>query len=156
MTRQQRIPDELVQEILRYRLCITPLCQFLQRSLDWPQEGPYRPPDPDFAAYPADCQLLLVSKQWNAAGTPLMYETIVLRSMTQVHRLTVTLKAKPVYGAAVRHVRLTTSPTRPIACESDEIIDIAPISCRTSSAATVSARIRDSANDKSSGIDLSR
>ena len=57
---------------------------------------------------------------------------------------------------AVRHVRLTTSPTRPIACESDEIIEIAPMSCSTSSAATVSARMRDSANDRSSAIDLSR
>ena len=57
---------------------------------------------------------------------------------------------------AVRHVRDTTSPTRPMACESELIILIAPVSCRTSSAATVSARIRESAKAMSSGIDLSR
>lgn len=57
---------------------------------------------------------------------------------------------------AVRHVRETTSPTRPIACESELIIDIAPVSCNTSSAATVSARMRDSAKARSSGMDLSR
>ena len=57
---------------------------------------------------------------------------------------------------AVRHVRLMTSPTRPIACESELIIAIAPSSCSTSSAATVSARMRDSANATSSGMFLSR
>lgn len=58
--------------------------------------------------------------------------------------------------SAVCHVRVITSPTRPIACESDEIIEIAPKSCRISSAAIVSPRIRDSANATSSGKFLSR
>lgn len=49
-----------------------------------------------------------------------------------------------------------TSPTRPIACESEAIILMAPISCKMSSAAIVSARIRDSANATSSGMSLSR
>ena len=57
---------------------------------------------------------------------------------------------------AVLQVLLITSPTRPIACESELIIEIAPVSCNTSSAATVSARIRDSAKARSSGILLSR
>ena len=42
--------------------------------------------------------------------------------------------------AAVCHVRVTTSPTRPIACESEDIMEIAPMSWRMSSAAMVSAR----------------
>jgi hypothetical protein len=50
----------------------------------------------------------------------------------------------------------TTSPMRPIACESDDMILIAPMSCKMSSAAIVSARIRDSANATSSGMFLSR
>lgn len=58
--------------------------------------------------------------------------------------------------AAVLHVLAITSPILPIACESDEIMEIAPVSWRTSSAATVSARIRESAKAISSGIDLSR
>jgi hypothetical protein len=57
---------------------------------------------------------------------------------------------------AVRQVRLTTSPTLPIACESELIIEMAPLSWSTSSAATVSARIRDSANERSSGMERSK
>ena len=41
---------------------------------------------------------------------------------------------------------------RPIACESDEKIEMTPTSCRTVSAAIVSARTRESANDTSSGM----
>ena len=55
--------------------------------------------------------------------------------------------------SAVCQVRMITSPMRPIACESDDIMLMAPMSCSTSSAAIVSARIRDSANARSSGID---
>jgi hypothetical protein len=43
---------------------------------------------------------------------------------------------------AVCHVRSTTSPTRPIACASEPIIEIAPRSCSRSSAAIVVGRIR--------------
>ena len=48
---------------------------------------------------------------------------------------------------------MITSPIRPMACESDDIMLIAPRSWRTSSAAMVSARMRDSAKARSSGID---
>ena len=58
--------------------------------------------------------------------------------------------------SAVCHVRQITSPTRPIACESDEITEIAPMSCSTSSAAMVSPRMRESAKATSSGMFLSR
>jgi len=44
-----------------------------------------------------------------------------------------------------------TSPMRPIACESDDIMLMAPRSCSTSSAAIVSGRMRESANATSSG-----
>ena len=47
---------------------------------------------------------------------------------------------------------MITSPMRPIACESDDIMLMAPRSCSTSSAAIVSARMRDSAKARSSGI----
>ena len=43
---------------------------------------------------------------------------------------------------AVCQVRMITSPTRPIACESEPIIEIAPRSCSRSSAAIVDGRIR--------------
>ena len=50
----------------------------------------------------------------------------------------------------------TTSPMRPIACESEDIMLIAPKSCKISSAAIVSALILDSAKATSSGMFLSR
>ncbi len=53
---------------------------------------------------------------------------------------------------AVCQVRVITSPTRPIACESLDIMLIAPRSCRMSSAAIVSRRMRDSAKATSSAI----
>ena len=52
---------------------------------------------------------------------------------------------------ATCQVRVITSPIRPIACASDEVIEIAPMSCSTSSAAIVVALIRDSAKARSSG-----
>ena len=52
---------------------------------------------------------------------------------------------------AVCQVRRMTYPIRPIAWESEPIIEIAPMSCRMSSAAMVEGRMRDSANARSSG-----
>ncbi len=54
---------------------------------------------------------------------------------------------------AVCQVRMTTSPMRPMACESEPIIEMAPMSCSTSSAAIVEGRMRLSANARSSGTD---
>jgi len=53
--------------------------------------------------------------------------------------------------SAVCQVRQITSPMRPIACESEDIMLIAPMSCRMSSAAIVSGRMRESAKATSSG-----
>src|SRR2546422_532660 len=57
---------------------------------------------------------------------------------------------------AVCQVWMITSPTRPIACESDESIENAPKSCRMSSAAIVSPRSRASGKATSSAISGSR
>ena len=57
---------------------------------------------------------------------------------------------------AVCQVRVMTSPTRPIAWLSLDIIENAPKSCNRSSAAIVSARMRDSAKATSSGMLESR
>ena len=48
---------------------------------------------------------------------------------------------------------MTTSPIRPMAWESEPIIEMAPMSCSTSSAAIVDGRMRLSANARSSGTD---
>ena len=53
--------------------------------------------------------------------------------------------------SATCQVRSTTSPTRPIAWESEEVMEKMPMSCSTSSAAMVSLRMRESANATSSG-----
>jgi hypothetical protein len=59
--------------------------------------------------------------------------------------------ARSFITCAVCRVRAMTSPTRPMAWESEDIMLIAPRSCSTSSAAIVSGRMRDSANATSSG-----
>ncbi len=51
---------------------------------------------------------------------------------------------------------MTTSPIRPMACASELIIEIAPRSCSTSSAAIVVGRMRLSAKARSSGTDRFR
>src|SRR3712207_7178994 len=53
-------------------------------------------------------------------------------------------------SCAVCQVRSTTSPTRPMACASEPIIEMAPRSCSRSSAAIVVGRIRLSAKARSS------
>ena len=53
-------------------------------------------------------------------------------------------------------VRMITSPTRPMAWLSEAMIENAPMSCRMSSAAMVSRRMRLSAKATSSGMRLSR
>ena len=53
--------------------------------------------------------------------------------------------------SAVCQVRVMTSPMRPMAWESELIMLMAPRSCRMSSAAMVSPRMRLSANATSSG-----
>ena len=55
--------------------------------------------------------------------------------------------------SAVCQVRMMTSPSRPMAWQSDDIIESAPRSCRMSSAAMVSLRMRLSAKARSSAID---
>jgi len=54
--------------------------------------------------------------------------------------------------SAVWIARRKVSPTRPIACESLEMIEIRPMSWSTPSAAIVSARTRLSAKATSDGI----
>ena len=53
-------------------------------------------------------------------------------------------------------VRVITSPTRPMACESELIMEMMPMSCSTSSAPMVSGRMRESAKEMSSGTLRSR
>ena len=48
---------------------------------------------------------------------------------------------------------MIVSPIRPMAWESEPIIEIAPRSCRTSLAAMVEGRMREEAKARSSGID---
>src|SRR6202041_2405154 len=63
------------------------------------------------------------------------------------------LRPRLVITGAVCQVRMIVSPIRPMAWESEPIMEIAPRSCSTSSAAIVVGRIRDSANARSSGIE---
>lgn len=50
--------------------------------------------------------LLAVSKLWRAAGEPLLYQTVVVRSQSQAHALMLTLRERPELGSYVRRLRL--------------------------------------------------
>mmetsp|Transcript_59682 Transcript_59682/g.119798 ORF Transcript_59682/g.119798 Transcript_59682/m.119798 type:complete len:314 (-) Transcript_59682:547-1488(-) len=58
--------------------------------------------------------------------------------------------------SAVCQQRVMVSPILPMACESDDMMEIAPRSCNTSSAAMVCPRILDSAKEMSSGMALDK
>lgn len=86
--------------------------------------------------------------------------TAGLRVYFATYRRARALSARPSPGrlprrffmtCAVCQVRITTSPMRPMAWESELMIEMAPRSCRMSSAAMVEGRIRDSAKARSSG-----
>ncbi len=90
---------------------------------------------------------------------------VYLATYRRARRLSAPLSAPPSPGSAPRRCFITcavcqvlmiVSPIRPMAWESEPIIEIAPRSCRTSSAAMVVGRIRDSAKARSSGIEASR
>src|SRR5690349_413924 len=105
------------------------------------------------ASLPGSTEPICWAMPWATAGQIVYLAT---------YRLARLLSAGPSPGSAPRRafitcavcqVRRTTSPTRPIAWESEPIIEIAPRSCSRSSAAIVDGRIRLSANARSSGTE---
>ncbi|KZV97070.1 hypothetical protein EXIGLDRAFT_731872 [Exidia glandulosa HHB12029] len=51
-------------------------------------------------------QLLLVCKAWRAVGEPILYETVVVRSLAQAHTLMDAFRANPTLGGYVRRLRM--------------------------------------------------
>lgn len=100
---ENRLPDELLREILKYCLHISPVHAFLlDPAWQWynhhtEYEAPLLMPRSD---------PLAVSKRWLRVGSPLFYQTVILYSTAQVRQLAQLFRAHPELGAAVRNLRL--------------------------------------------------
>ena len=79
----KKLPEELLREILSYRFAISPTEFCLEPSFD-PIGSRTRPIER--GARPCQ-ELLLVSKRWLRVGTPLLYESLAIR--TSEHERTV-------------------------------------------------------------------
>ncbi|GJE91928.1 hypothetical protein PsYK624_080800 [Phanerochaete sordida] len=95
-TMTDRLPEELLREILSHALLVFPV-DFLGFPGDrW---SPRLPPR-------RHSQLLLVSKRWNRVGTPLLYESLDVSGFEQTANIANVLRARPALGRAVRCLRL--------------------------------------------------
>lgn len=99
---ETKLPEELLREILSY--CFTvpheSFCGFPTR---------FHPPLADVhkVAGPEACHnLLLVSKRWLRVGSPLLYESIAIRTSTHAQTVATLIKQNPILGRAVRRLKL--------------------------------------------------
>lgn len=88
----------------------------LRGHLDIPDERFWKPDLEEFGKRQRDAEktlgvawspwtLLAVCKLWRAAGEPLLYKTVVMRSQSQAHTLMFTLRDRPNLGSYVRRLR---------------------------------------------------
>lgn len=92
----RRIPDELLQQILRELLSV-PIEEFCSYEDKF-----------SFVTSPHSTasDVLLVAKRWWQVGTPLLFETVTLRTAAQVKAFAATFKKDPSLGRHVRKLRL--------------------------------------------------
>lgn len=103
-TMESKLPDELTHEILRYNLTCPPPDpggmsgrQFAVHKKGSGNDTLNTMPSPS---------ALLVCKRWLRVGTPLFYQTVLLRTKAAVQQLHSTLQANPALAKFVRNVRL--------------------------------------------------
>ena len=90
------LPDEITKEILSPALYV-PANAFANTSL---RSNP-------FANYELSCSaILVVCKSWLRVATPLLYETVVLRSKAQAQALAGALKQNEQLGRFIRKLRV--------------------------------------------------
>ncbi|KAJ8082678.1 hypothetical protein PM082_008534 [Marasmius tenuissimus] len=89
-------PDEIIEQILEHALIIPDKTFFApsQRST-FSTTGDSN-----------DCNLLLVSRQWNRVGIPFLYEAAIIRANVQVVSLWRTLRASPSRSKFLRRLRI--------------------------------------------------
>ena len=85
-----RIPDEILREILQLSFSIDVAKKFREWSWNLRSRG----------------KILLVCKRWLRVATPLFYETVALRTETQVKSLASFVRANPLLGAMIRNLRI--------------------------------------------------
>ena len=89
------LPDEIVKEIVSPALNV-PDESFASTSWKSP-----------FATYQlTSSTILVVCKDWLRVATPLLYETVILRSKAQAQALAAALKKNPQLGQFIKKVRL--------------------------------------------------
>ncbi|KAG2017513.1 hypothetical protein CC2G_007019 [Coprinopsis cinerea AmutBmut pab1-1] len=90
-----QLPDEIIKEILTPALHV-PDASFASSAWVSP-----------FAEYQlTSSTVLAVCKSWLRVATPLLYETVILRSKAQAQALAATLKKNPQLGLFVKKIRL--------------------------------------------------
>lgn len=101
---EKTLPEEILREILSYLFVTTPevFCGFPSRyhpPLPLRNGGKARDKD-----RPHD--LLLVSKRWLRVATPLLYQSISIRTSAHAQAVATLIRANPNLGRAVRHLKL--------------------------------------------------
>lgn len=96
-----KIPEELLCEVLKYNFSIGPIHDSFSDSAKHVTDVSH---DGQFDMPPSAA--LLVSTRWLRVGTPLFYRTVIIKSIDQVRQLGRVLKANPYLGALVRNLRL--------------------------------------------------
>ncbi|TDL29935.1 hypothetical protein BD410DRAFT_47069 [Rickenella mellea] len=91
-----RLPDEILKEILGPALTVSDDEFSCGRTTDSPFA--YKSTSSAF--------VLLVCKQWMRVTTPLLYETVVIRSKAQAQALADAVKYNPHFGAYIRKLRM--------------------------------------------------
>ncbi|KAJ6466370.1 hypothetical protein C8R45DRAFT_1021457 [Mycena sanguinolenta] len=89
------IPDEILAEILSPALRVTE-----EAFSVTPEDSPFLLLSESSSAF------LLVSTSWLRVATPLLYNTVILRSKGQAQALAVVLSANPALGKYIRKLRL--------------------------------------------------
>ena len=101
----QKLPEELLREILSYAFYLSPESFCGSRSR-WHSLA--RPSAFDKRQQPRrTCQdLLLVCKRWLRITTPLLYESLAIRTPAHAAATAALLKATPLLGRAVRQLKI--------------------------------------------------
>ncbi|TDL29938.1 hypothetical protein BD410DRAFT_47053 [Rickenella mellea] len=91
-----RLPDETLKEILTPALTISED----EFSFADAENNPFG------KKYKSSGVVLLVCKRWMRVATPLLYETVIIRSKAQAQAIVDALTANPHFGAYVRKLRI--------------------------------------------------
>ncbi|KZV95378.1 hypothetical protein EXIGLDRAFT_735387 [Exidia glandulosa HHB12029] len=91
----QALPNELLKEILSPPLLVPD-----KLFADTGATSPFR------QATHSSADVLLVCNQWMRVGTPVLYETVVIRSTAQAQALALALKSTPAFGRFIKNLRI--------------------------------------------------